>query len=151
MDYGFITDGQEPTPKGDIEITKGVTPFSLVKVKPSMMIWSMLAQCTSVEVQAVIKATVESLNRLGYLELIVRADIEPAMLACRDAVIKELKERFGVRVIAHAPPTLRFFVGCHGGERHQIGFGEGADTGHCDSRVAKHGGYGSLVRSFPVP
>ena len=56
------------------------------------------------EDQAAIKETVESLNRLGYPELIVRSDNEPAMLAFRDAVIRELKERFGVRAIAQAPP-----------------------------------------------
>ena len=41
MDLGFFTDGQEPTPKGDSEITKGATPFLVVKVKPSIMIWNM--------------------------------------------------------------------------------------------------------------
>ena len=55
------------------------------------------------EDQAAIKETVESLNRLGYPELIVRSNHEPAMLAFRDAVIRELKERFGVRAIAQAP------------------------------------------------
>ena len=56
------------------------------------------------EDQAAIKEMVESLNRLGYLELIVRSDIEPAMLAFRDAVIRELKDRFRVRAIVQAPP-----------------------------------------------
>ena len=50
---------------------------------------------------------VESSNRLGYPELIVRSDTEPAMLAFRDAVIRELKERFGVRAIAHSGKLLQ--------------------------------------------
>ena len=78
--------------------------FLAVKAKPSMMIWSMLVQCKGVEDQAAIKETVESLHRRGYPELIVRSDNEPAMLAFRDAVIRELKQRCGVRAIAHAPP-----------------------------------------------
>ena len=77
MDYGFFTDGD------DGEHTKGATPF-LVKVKPSMMIWRMPVQCKGVEDQAAVKETVESLNRLGCPELIVRSDNEPAMLAHRD-------------------------------------------------------------------
>ena len=49
--------------------------------------------------------TIESLNRLGYLEVTVGLDSEPGMSPFRDAVIGELKERFGVRGIAQAPPT----------------------------------------------
>ena len=64
----------------------------------------MPVQCESVEDQAAIKETVESLNRPGYPELLVRSDTEPAMFAFRDAVIRELKERFGVRAIAQAAP-----------------------------------------------
>ena len=63
----------------------------------------MLVRCKGVEDQAAIKETVESLNRLGYPELIVRSDLEPAMSAFRDAVIRVLKERSGVRAIAQAP------------------------------------------------
>ena len=58
--------------------------------------------------QAAIKESVEFLNRLCYSELTVRSDNEPAMLALRDAVIRELKERFGVRAIAQAPPKYDF-------------------------------------------
>ena len=61
-------------------------------------------QCKGVEDQAAIKETVESLNRLGCLELIVRSGSEPSMLPFRDAMIRELKERYGVRAIAQAPP-----------------------------------------------
>ena len=57
----------------DGEHTSGATPFSVVKVKPNMMIWSMLVQCECVEDQAAIKETVESLNRPGFPELIVRS------------------------------------------------------------------------------
>ena len=98
MDYGFFTDGD------DGELTRGVTPFLVVKIKPSMMIWSMPALCKRVDDQAAIKEKVESLNRLGYPELIFRSVIEPAMLAFRNAVIRELKERFGFRAIAQGPP-----------------------------------------------
>ena len=68
-----------------------------------MMIWSMPVQCKGVEVQAAIKEMVESLNRLGNPEFMVRSDNEPVVLAFRDAVIRELKERFSVRAIAQAP------------------------------------------------
>ena len=72
--------------------------------EPLMMIWSMLVQSKGVEDQAAMQEMVESSNRLGYLELIVRSDNEPAMLACRGAVIRELKEGRGVRTIAQALP-----------------------------------------------
>ena len=65
------------------------------------MIWNMPVQCRSVEDQAAIKETVESLSRLGYPELIVRS----AMRAIRYAVSTELKEHVGVRAIAQAAPT----------------------------------------------
>ena len=71
MDYGFFTDGD------DGGHTRGATSFLVVKVKPSVMIWSMLVQCKGVEDQAAITETVESLNRLGKLELIARSDNEP--------------------------------------------------------------------------
>ena len=64
--YGFFTDGDNS------EHTKGATPFQVVNVKPNMIIWSTLVQCKSVEDQAAIKETVESLNRLGYLDCQVR-------------------------------------------------------------------------------
>ena len=95
MDHGFFTDGD------DGEDTRGATAVLVVKIKPSMM---MPVQRKDVEDQAAIKETVESLNRLGYPELIVRSDNEPATLAFSDAVIRELKECFGVRAIAQAPP-----------------------------------------------
>ena len=56
----------------------------------------MPAQCKGEEVKA--------LNSLGHLEFTVRSDNEPTMRALRDAVIRELNERFGVRPIAQAPP-----------------------------------------------
>ena len=36
MEYGFHTDGQKTTSKGDSEDTRGATPFFVVNVKPSM-------------------------------------------------------------------------------------------------------------------
>ena len=51
-----------------------------------MMIWSMLVQCEGVDDQAAIKETVESLNRLGQLELIVRSDMV-------ENAIKQIKEK----------------------------------------------------------
>ena len=72
----------------------------------------MPAQCKGEEVKA--------LNRLGHLEFIVRPDNEPTMRALRDAVIRELNERFGVREIAQAPPKIRSCVGSRDGERDQI-------------------------------
>ena len=52
-----------------------------------------------VDDQAAIRDTVESLTRLGYPELIVRPDNEPATKTCRDAVSKDLNERCGIRAI----------------------------------------------------
>ena len=104
-DHGLFTDGQEQASRGDGEITRRATPFFVVKVKPSMMIWSMPVHCEGVEDHAAIKEAVESCNRLGYLELTVRSHTEPAMRAFRDAVIKKLKELLDVRELAHAPPT----------------------------------------------
>ena len=45
------------------------------------------------------------------------------MFACRDAVIRELKERFDVRAIAEVPPKYDSAVG----------EGEGANTSDCDT------------------
>ena len=59
-----------------------------------------------VEDQEAVKETVES-------------DNEPAMLAFRDTVIRELKKRFGVRALPQAPPKIRFCVSWHGGKRHR--------------------------------
>ena len=98
MDCGFFIDGD------DGEHARVATPFLVVKVKPSTRIWSKFVHCKSVEDQAAIKETVESLNRLGYPELIVRSDNEPAMLTFGGAVIRELEEHCGVRAVAHAPP-----------------------------------------------
>ena len=53
MDYGFFADGD------DGEHNKGATPFQVVKVKSSMMIWSMPVQCKGVEDQAGIKETID--------------------------------------------------------------------------------------------
>ena len=113
MDYGFFTDG-------------GATPFLVVRGKPSMTIWNVPVQCKGVEDQAAIKETVESLNRLGYPELIVRSDNEPAILSFRDAVIRELKERL-VSSNRTSSTKIRFCVSWHGGERHQTGQGASAN------------------------
>jgi len=107
MDYGFFTDGDEK--QGNISaqegaIPKGATVFLVVKVKPSMMMYSTVVRCKGAEDQAAIKETVEALNRLGYPEIILRSDNEPAMKSFKDAVAKDLRERFGVRVITQATP-----------------------------------------------
>ena len=99
------------------------------------MMWSMLVQWKGVEDQAAVEETVESSNRLGHPEVVVRSDNEPAMLAFRGAVIRGLKERFGVRAIAQAPPQFRFRVTWHGGECHQTGQGEGANPCYCESWI----------------
>ena len=127
MDYGFFTDGD------DGEHTRGATPFLVVKVKPSVLIWSTLVQCKGVEDQAAIKETVESLNRLGYPELIVRSDNEPAMLAFRDAVIRELKGTFWCPSNRTSSTKIRFCVSWHGGKRRQTGQGKSANPGDCDT------------------
>ena len=80
-------------------------------------------QCKGVEDQAAIKETVESLNRLGDPELIVSSDTESGVLEFRDAVIRELTERFGVRAIAQAPQNSTS-VGMV--ENHQAGQGQSA-------------------------
>ena len=85
------------------------------------------------EDQAAIKETVESLNRLCYPELTVRSDTEPAMLSFRDAVIRELKERFCVRAIAQAPPEYdSASAGMVENAIKQVKE-KSADTGDCDT------------------
>ena len=44
-----------------------------------MMMWNMLVQFMGVGDQAAMKETVESLNSLGYPELIIQPENEPAM------------------------------------------------------------------------
>ena len=73
MDDGFFTDGD------DGEHTRGATRFLVVNVKSSVVIWSTLVQCKGVDDQAAIKETIESLNKQGHLELIVRSDNEGPM------------------------------------------------------------------------
>ena len=51
MHIGFFTDGDNG------EHTMGATPFLVVKVKPSVMVWSTLVQCKGVEDQAVVEQT----------------------------------------------------------------------------------------------
>ena len=75
----------------------------LVKVKPSNVISSMFVQCKGVEDRAAIKDTVESLDRLGYPELIASSDDDLAVRSFRDAVAREKKERFGFRATAFQP------------------------------------------------
>ena len=127
MDHEFFTDG------GDGEHIRGTTPFLMVKVDPSMMIWSMLVQCKGVEDQAAIKETVESLNRRGYTEQIVRSDNEPAMSAFRDAVIRELMERFGCPSNRTSPPAYDSASVGMVEKRQQTGQGESANLGDCDA------------------
>ena len=52
MDYRFFTDGDESD-------TRRATPFLVVKIKPSMMMWSMPVQCKGVEDQATPRAYCE--------------------------------------------------------------------------------------------
>ena len=84
------------------EHTRGATPFLVVNSQAEYI--DLEHACPMQQVWRIKQQTVESLNKLGHLELSVRSDNEPAMLAFRDAVIRELKERFGVRAIAQAPP-----------------------------------------------
>ena len=131
MGYGFFSDGQEQTSKGDGDITRDATPFWVAKVMPSTMIRSMLVHCKSVELRQREK-TVESLNRLGYPELIVRSNNEPAMRAFRDTMIKELKERCGVRAIEQA--LAKYDPASAGMVENAVTCeGEGANTGDSDS------------------
>ena len=67
--------------------------------------------------QVAIKETVQSMNRLGYLDLIVITENAPAMSAFRDVVFRKFMEHFGVRAIAQAPPQYDSLW--DGGERHQ--------------------------------
>ena len=86
LDCGFFTDGQEQTIQSWRRYQQGATPFVVAEVQPNMMILSMLVQCQGVEGQEAIKETVESLNSLGYFELTVRLDTDPAMRSFRDAM-----------------------------------------------------------------
>ena len=133
MDYGFFTDGD------DGERTKGATPFLVVNVKPSMMIWSVPVQFKSVKDQAARKETVKSLNRTSLPGVVGRSDNEPAMLTFRDAVIRNLKERFGVGAIAQAPP--KYDSASAGMVENAIKEvkGEISNPGDCDTRITQCG------------
>ena len=124
MDYASL----EATSRDDGEHTREATPFLVVNVKSSMMIWSIPVQSKGVEDQAAIKETVESLNRLGYQELIVRSDNESAMLTFRDAVIRLLCPSN-----RRTSTKIRLCVSWHGGKCHQAGQGESANPGDCDT------------------
>ena len=132
MDDGFFTDGD------DSEHTREATPFVVVKVKPSMMIWSARVRCKGVEDQAAIKETVESLTRLRYPELIVRSDTGSAMFAFRDAVIRESWRNVLVSEQSqklHRTTILRQLASWK--KRRQTGQGESANPGDCDTGVAR--------------
>ena len=103
LDYGFLLTDRNKHRKVTARSLGEPLRFLVVNVTPSMMILSMLVQCKGVEDQAAIKETVVSLTRLGYPELIVRSDNEPAMRSFRVRV--ELKERFGVRASNRASST----------------------------------------------
>ena len=121
MDCGFFTDGD------DGEHTRRATLFLVVESQAEyddLEHACPMQRCGGPGQQS--RETVESLNRLGYPELIVRSNNEPAMLAFRDAVIRELKERLGVRAIAQAPPKFDS----------ASGQGESANFGDCDTCVA---------------
>ena len=94
-------------------------------MRPSVVDTGSSLMETTVSRQEVLE-TIESLIRLGYLELTVGLDSEPGMLPFRDAVIGELKERFGVRGIAQAPPTY------DSASAGMVGQGECANLGDCD-------------------
>ena len=79
-----------------------------------MMIWSMPVQCKSVEDQTAIDEMVESLNRVGYLELIVRSGNEPAMLAFRDCD-QRAEGTFWCPSNRTSSTKIRFCVSWHGG------------------------------------
>ena len=98
MDYGFFTDGQEPTSKDDGEHIRRATPLWVVKVKPIMMIWGMLVQCKGVEDPA---------GNQGNGRVVEQASLPGVDCQIRqwtDAVSRELKDGFGVKAIAQAPP-----------------------------------------------
>ena len=86
------------------EIPKGATPFLVIRVKPCMMTWSFPVRCKGLEDQTAIKEAVDLLNKLGYPELIMRTDGEPAIRVVRLAVARELKEQHGIRVIQQNTP-----------------------------------------------
>ena len=79
-----------------------------------------------VEDQAAMKETVESLSSLGYLELIVRSDNQPAMRTLRDPVPMELKGRFGLGAI---PPNND----SASAGKVETGEREGTNTGDCST------------------
>ena len=69
-----------------------------------MMTWSFPVRCKRLEDQTAIKEAVDFLNKLGYPELIMRTDGEPAIRVVRLAVAMELKEQHGIRVIQQNTP-----------------------------------------------
>ena len=106
MDYAFFCDEHEErlSETQATEIPKGATPFLVIRVKPCMMTWSFPVRCKRLEDQTAIKEAVDLLNKLGYPELAMRTDGEPAIRVVRSAVAKELKEHHFIRVIQQGTP-----------------------------------------------
>ena len=110
MDYAFFffcDEHEERLSESETqatEILKGATPFLVIRVKPCLMTWSFLVRCKGLEDQTAIRETVDLLNKLGYPELIMRTDGEPAIREVRLAAARELKEQHGIRVIQQNTP-----------------------------------------------
>ena len=100
MDYGFFSDGQEPTPKGDQRDHQGsqyVLSGESQAEHDDLEHACPMQRCGGPGSNQGNSRVVEQTWLPG------RPDNEPATLAFRDAVIREMEERFGVRVIAQAP------------------------------------------------
>ena len=113
--------------------TRGATPFWVLKVKPSMTIWSMPDQCKGVEDQAAIKETVESLNRLTWLPGVdCQIGQRASHISLSGRCDQSAEGTFWCRS-NRTSSKIRFCVSWHGGNRHKTSQRESADLGDCDA------------------
>ena len=149
MDYGFSTHGY------DGEHTRGATPFLVLKIKPSMMIWSMLVECKGRP------ASNQGNGRDVEQTWVPRVDCQIAQWASHVSISWRCDQRAESTPSSRTSSTKkRFCVSWHCGKRHQTSLGERANLGDCDTWVSRrsHGscacGVGVvcvlLVSSFPV-
>ena len=80
------------------------TQFLVVKVGPNTKIRGIIVQMQKCRGPRCDQRSGRVVG-LGYSELTVRSDIQPTTRAFGDAMVRELRERFGVRPLAQPPQT----------------------------------------------
>ena len=108
IDYGFFSDSKKEKEKSQDSDPAGgavtsLTPILCFKDKSTKTIHADVVACKGAQDVRAVDMTVDHILRLGYPEIILRVDNEPAAKALRNAVTAKLKEK-NVRVITQEPP-----------------------------------------------